>query len=330
MHTLTTKREVTTVKAGKVTIMKKSISALAIITAAALSLSACADPNTTDSQSSPQSSQATPEAGQTFDISTIKEVPEISALVPASVKEKGILKNAVSADFAPAEFFKSDGQTTTGYDVDIIQAVAQVMGLNSVSEHNEFATILPKLGSQYDVAASSFTITEERLQQVNMVSYVNVGSAYAVAKGNPKKFDATNPCGTTIGVLNGSYQQEFIAKLSEEECVAKGKPAINVMPHDLQTEIAPKVAGGQYDATLADSPVIGYTIKQSNDQLEQAGDILEAEAQGIAIALGDKELAGAVQKAVQYLMDNGYLTKILDNYGAGSAALTQAELNPSK
>ncbi|MBF1253512.1 MAG: ABC transporter substrate-binding protein, partial [Isoptericola variabilis] len=33
--------------------------------------------------------------------------------------------------------------------------------------------------------------------------------------------------------------------------------------------------------------------------------------------------------AMQYLMDNGYLTDILATYGADNAALTTAELNPS-
>ena len=100
------------------------------------------------------------------------------------------------------------------------------------------------------------------------------------------------------------------------------------MPLDLQTDIATKVIGGQYDATLADSTVIGYTVELSGGKLEQVGDIIEAEPQGIAVAKNDTELANAIQKAMQYLMDNGYLTKILAAYGAEDAGLTTAELNP--
>lgn len=300
--------------------MKKLLTTVAITSLAAFSLAACSDPEAASQSEAVADSAA-------FDVNSIEAVPEIAKLVPQEIKDKGTLLNALSADFAPAEFLGDDGQTPVGYDVDIIVALAKVMGLDAKSEHNDFATILPKLGSQYDLAASSFTITPERLEQVNMVSYVNVGSAYAVPKGNPNNFDPANPCGKTVGVLNGSYQQEFIAAASEE-CVKNGKPEIKVMPHDTQTEIAPKVISAQYDATLADSPVIAYTIKQSNNQLEQVGDILEAEAQGIAIAKENAKLAEATQKAMQYLMDKGLLNKILDNYGAGTSALTKAELNP--
>lgn len=301
--------------------MKKLLPAVIMASSATLALCACSDP---DSPATGADEAVTP----TFDASTIEVVSDLAALVPQEVKDKGTLANGLSADFAPAEFLAADGQTPVGYDVDIVNAVAAVLGLKSTSEHADFATILPQLGTKFDVAASSFTITPERLEQVNMVSYVNVGSAYAVAHGNPKKFDPANPCGATIGVQNGTYQQEYIANVSEE-CVKNGKPAVTVMPHDIQTEIAPKVIGGQYDATLADSPVIAYTIKQAGDQLEQAGDMIEAEAQGIAIAKNNAELAKAVQGALQHLMDQGILTQILDNYGAGSSALKTAELNPA-
>ena len=43
----------------------------------------------------------------------------------------------------------------------------------------------------------------------------------------------------------------------------------------------------------------------------------------------DAALTEAVQKAMQYLMDNGYLNDILASYGAENAALTTAALNPS-
>lgn len=307
--------------------MNKLKYALVIPAAASMFLGACADPDTaamTDTGTEAQSGVS----AATFDVSTIETVPEIAAMVPDAIKQKGTLSNGVSADFAPAEFLADDGQTPIGYDVTLIAAIAQVMGLKSNSEHADFATILPQLGTKFDVAASSFTITPERLEQVNMISYVNVGSAFAVAKGNPNKFDPTQPCGATIAVQNGTYQQEFVTKLSED-CVKDGQPEIKVMPHDLQTEIAPKVIGGQYDATFADSPVIGYTVKQANGELEQVGDQIEAEPQGIAVAKDNAEFAAAVQKAVQYLMDKGYMAQILGEYGAQDFALKTAELNPA-
>ena len=307
--------------------MRKLPAALLLTATASMALAACSDPSTSStSQSAEGAVSAT--AIESFDTSSIETVDEIAALVPVAVKERNILRNGTSADYAPAEVRAEDGQTPVGYDIDIVKALAKVMGLEEgTTTHAEFPTIIPGLGSKFDIGASSFTITEERLAQTNMISYVEVGSAYAVAQGNPKNFDPANACGTTIGVQNGTYQQEYAEHLSEE-CVAGGNEAIKIMPLDLQTDIATKVIGGQYDATLADSTVIGYTVELSGGKLEQVGDVIESEPQGIAVAKNDTELANAIQKAMQYLMDNGYLTKILAAYGAENAGLTTAELNP--
>ncbi|WP_175955401.1 ABC transporter substrate-binding protein [Schaalia sp. Marseille-Q2122] len=311
--------------------MKKLTALIGFTAVATLALAGCADPTTGASQSAADSGAGAGVAGITpFDVSTLSEVPEVAALVPADIKEKGILTNGASTDYAPGEFRGDDGQTPVGYDVDLVKAIAKVMGLKEgQTSHAEFPTILPALGTKFDVAASSFTITPERLEQVNMISYVEVGSAYAVAAGNPKGFDPTDPCGATIGVQNGTYQQDYAQELSDK-CVADGKSPIEIKPEDVQTSIATKVIGGQYDATLADSTVIGFTVELAEGKLEQVGEVIESEPQGIAVAKDNVELAKAVQAAVQYLMDNGQFAKILGAYGAEDAALTTAELNPGK
>ena len=303
---------------------------IALATAAALPLAACADPNTSSNGSTTGANATDASAATTpYDVSSIPTVDEIAALVPDEVKTRGTLRNGASADYAPAEFLGDDSQTPQGYDVDINRALAKVMGLKEgTTSHAEFPTIIPALGTKFDVGISSFTITSEREEQANLISYVEVGSAYGVAKGNPKNFDPANPCGTTIGVQTGTAQEDYATELSEK-CVASGLDKITIMPHDLQTDITTKVIGGQYDATFADSTVIGYTATLSNGQIEQVGDVVESAPQGVAVNKNDAQLSEAVQKAMQYLMDNGYLADILDTYGAKEAALTTAELNPA-
>ena len=280
--------------------ISKAHALIVLAAAAALPLAACVDPTSTSSSTSGSESTSAAATTASYDMSKIPTVDEIAALVPDEVKERGTLRNGASADYAPAEFLGDDSQTPQGYDVDINKALAKVMGLNEgTTNHAEFPTIIPALGS-----------------------------AYGVAAGNPKNFDPTNPCGKTIGVQTGTAQEDYATELSEQ-CVADGKDKITIMPHDLQTDIATKVIGGQYDATLADSTVIGYTANLSSGKIEQVGDVVESAPQGVAVNKNDEQLTQAIQKAMQYLMDNGYLKDILTTYGAQDAALTTAELNPA-
>ena len=288
--------------------MKTKIIAIpSVLALSALSITACSNPDEKPAAAGTSSSSQT-SSDLSFDTSSIQAVPEIEALVPESVKKAGTLKNGASIDYAPAEFFKSDGKTPTGYDVNMADAIAS-------------------LGSKFDVGISGFTITADREKEVNMISFIETGTAFAVAKGNPKHFDPTHVCGTTVGVQNGTFQFDYITHLSKE-CTDKGEKAVTIMPHDLQTDIAVRVASGQYDATLADSPVIGYTIERSEGSLEQVGDVVESAPQGIIVSKDNEQLTKAIQAAVQYLMDNGYVEKILSTYGSNQGALKTAQINP--
>ncbi|WP_099333132.1 ABC transporter substrate-binding protein [Actinomyces minihominis] len=308
--------------------MRKLISFAATAAAAALVLAACSDPapTTEGSDAAPGGEQSGSEG---FDISQIEAVADIAAMVPDTLVTANVLTNGASTDYPPAEFLMEDAVTPYGYDIDIVQALAAVMGLEKgVTKTADFSTIIPALGSKFDVGASSFTITPERLEQVNMVSYLEVGSSFGVAKGNPKNFTPEDPCGFVIGVQEGTYQQELAGILSAE-CEAEGKAKIDIKPLVHQPDITTKVVGGQYDATFADAPVIGYAIVQSNGQIEEVGDVIESAPQGIAIAKADEQLTAAVQAAMQHLMDQGYLDQILAVYGAEGSALKQAKVNPT-
>ena len=134
--------------------MRRLPSVLALTAVATLALAGCSDPDTADNQSASGagqsgSSDATAAPGVTpFDTTTLSAVPEVEALVPQAVKDRGVLRNGASTDYAPAEYRSSDGQTPVGYDVDLVKALAKVMGLKEgTTTHAEFPTIIPALGT---------------------------------------------------------------------------------------------------------------------------------------------------------------------------------------
>ena len=132
--------------------ISKAHALIVLAAAAALPLAACVDPTSTSSSTSGSESTSAAATTASYDMSKIPTVDEIAALVPDEVKERGTLRNGASADYAPAEFLGDDSQTPQGYDVDINKALAKVMGLNEgTTNHAEFPTIIPALGTKFDV-----------------------------------------------------------------------------------------------------------------------------------------------------------------------------------
>ncbi|WP_279106648.1 transporter substrate-binding domain-containing protein [Mobiluncus curtisii] len=307
----------------------RRLSVAMLLAAASLGLAGCSTASTGnaggDDANIPQ-----PSAAPTFDFSTIKPDPKVEAMVPAEVKERGVLRNGASTSYAPAEFLLDDGTTPTGYEVDMVKAIALTMGLDDGTTTTEaFGALLPKIGTTYDLGASSFTVTPERVANYDMLAYMDMGSLFAVAKGNPQGFDPKDICGKTVGVQTGTLQEtELLPKLSKQ-CEASGKPPVDIQKEELLSNVFPKVISGQYQAMLADDPVTSYYVKQTRGQMEQIGQILDPSPIGIVVDNKNQQLSAAIKAAMDSLLASGKMREIMDNYGAGAGLYDAVELKTS-
>ena len=204
-------------------VSNSKLKAAAVLAIGALALSACTNASEAGAPgaASPSGSPAAPASTRP----RVQKDDALAAMVPEAIKSKGTLTVGSDTTYAPAEFLGPDGQTPVGYDVDLAKAIGATLGLKVQVQTAEFTGILPALGPKYDLGISSFTINPERLAAVNMVSYFNAGTAWAVQKGNPKKFSLDDVCGKTIGVQTGTVQEDPDVSGRNKKCTAEGKPA---------------------------------------------------------------------------------------------------------
>ena len=270
---------------------------------------------------------ALPDEGSSPGASAIVKVDSIADLVPREIADRGTLVVGSDTTYAPAEYMDVDGVTPVGYDVDLAKAIAVVLGLEADVRTADFSSIIPEVGSTYDVGISSFTINAERMSQVNMVQYLEAGEAFAVRKGNPQGISRDDLCGVTVAVQAGTIQEEELGTLTEE-CESAGKESIRPLSFDTQTEANDALVDGKADVMYADSPIITYAVQMSR-QLELLGEAFATAPQGIVVSKDDQALTTAIQKAVQELIDSGAYGRILTSWLVSASQVTTAELNPS-
>ena len=301
----------------------RRLPALAALAAGALVLTACT--NAVEAGTTGTADAGAP-AEPSYDVSKIAKVDDIAAKLPADFD--GTLTVGANLQYAPAEFFGgAGGQAPTGYDVDLANALGKVLGTDVEVKHAEFASIIPGIGTQYDAGISSFSINPERVAEVDMISYISAGSTYSVQAGNPQGLDPADLCGTTMGVQTGTIQDEAADQLSAD-CEAKGAEPIEVLRYSSQADVTTNLVGGKIDVMYADSPVGQYAAVQTQDKVEQLGEVTDAAPQGIAVSKDDPELTAALQAAMQHLIDEGVWQDILDTWGVAGAVET-VELNPA-
>jgi polar amino acid transport system substrate-binding protein len=293
----------------------------AALTAAALLLAACGGGSEDSSSGDGGASSSTP-------LPSVAADDSLAAKVPAAVKDDGVITVGSDTTYAPSEFLAEDGETVIGFDVDLFTLVAAKLGLDAEFQTAPFDSIIAGVGSgKYEVGVSSFTINPEREAQAAMVSYYSAGTQWSTKKGNPKQVDPDNACGLRIAVQKATVQVDDISARSEA-CTAAGEPAITIDQYDAQSDATAAVVSGKDDAGLADSPVMAYAVKQTNDQLELLGDVYDAAPYGYVVAKDQTEFAQALADAVRSLIDDGSYQEVLANWGVEDGAIADPTVNP--
>jgi polar amino acid transport system substrate-binding protein len=284
--------------------------ALAVAAAAALALSGCAS----NSEGS----------GPTGTVSnSVSKQQTLADLVPASIKSAGKLVVGVNVPYAPNEYLQ--GGKVVGFDVDLLDATAKVLGLTTEYRQAGFEKIIPAVeAGTYDIGMSSFTDTKEREQTVDFVDYFSAGILWASPKG--KTVDPNNACGLTVSVqANTTEQLDELPALSKA-CTKAGKKPIDIQQYTGQDQATNAVVLGKVDAMSADSPITAYAIKQSGGKLQPAGDIREAAPYGWPMKQGSS-LVEAMQKALQSLIDAGTYDQICVKWGVQAGEIKTASVN---
>ena len=248
---------------------------------------------------------------------------------PAAIKSDGKIVIGTDSSYPPNEFLDTDGKTVVGFDVDLFNAVAAKLGLETEWQPSKFADIIPGVQSgKYEAGVSSFTINDERKEQANMVSYFSAGTQWGAKKGNPVGVQPDDACGKKVAVQTGTVQETEDLPQRDKDCKSAGKPAIAIDSYQDQGQATAAVVSGKDDAMLADSPVVAYAVKQTNGQLELLGDIYDSAPYGYVIKKDQTEFAQAAADAVKALITDGTYKTILEKWGVQAGAIDNPAVNP--
>jgi len=230
--------------------------------------------------------------------------PTVTA--PTDLITPGTLTVGSDTTYPPQEYIDSTTGKAAGFDIDLITAIAQRMGLKVDIVSTDFNTIIDSLtAKRFDVVISAVTINADRQEKVDFVPYFSAGESLLVPKGNPKNITSiTDACGLTVGVQNGTVEQSD-AQAASDACKKAGKPAITLTALQDQTAVVQLLATKRVDATYQDSPVTDYYLLQNPGQFQVGGSVVNAAPEGIAVRKGDSSMLNAVQTSFNQLKSAG-------------------------
>ncbi|MBM4409426.1 MAG: ABC transporter substrate-binding protein, partial [Chloroflexi bacterium] len=294
---------------------------------AVLGAGACGSSSTSPSASSGASSRPSAVASTPASVApTASEEPTRAPILSVSPDQlifPDRLLICSDLPYQPMRFFDDSG-VPTGADVDLGTEIAARLGLEAVIVNSISETILAAVNAgKCDIIMSTMTITAERKEQVDFITYFQAGQSFVVATGNPENIHTQEDlCGKSIAAQTGTVEVDYLQGTGAYEkkglsaaCESAGLDAIDVQTYQKDSDALLALQSGQVSAYFADSPVAGFYVAQHPDSFELSGLSLGVAKQGIAVPKEKPELKAQVQRALGTMVRDGAYIAILEKYG---------------
>ncbi len=288
---------------------------------AALVGTGCSAPD----EASPADDTASDTAAAT---TTLEKDDEIAGMLPADIREAGVVRVASGVSFPPMEFFDTDNKTVLGFDADLGKALGEVLGVEFEFQNTNFDGIIGGLeAGRYDLALTSMIDKLERQESVDFVDYLNSGLAFMTLKGNPEGLEAeTDLCGRRVAVEKAATG-DLVADELSAECEQAGNKPLEKVPFPDQASAVQALKSDRADAVLALDVTLAYNVSQDPESFEIPAEPFGLLPVGIPVPKDNPELRDAVQAALVKVQEEGVYDELLAKWNLEAQALEGAPIN---
>jgi polar amino acid transport system substrate-binding protein len=218
----------------------------------------------------------------------------------------GVLTIGTNAEFPPFEYVGDNGEPD-GFDIALINAIGEKLGVEVEVENMEFDSLVSSIGSKIDVAIAGMTVTEERKQSVDFSDpYFDAVQHVLVPAGSDiKSYEDLE--GKIIGCQLGTTGDFIVEEIEGAESHQYNKAL----------QAVEDLVNGKLDAVIIDSnPAAVFTSNYPDKIRNLDGEDFGFEPEHYAIAMpkGDKALADAVNKAISELKADGTFDALVEKY----------------
>ena len=220
-----------------------------------------------------------------------------------------------------------EGDTYTGFDVQVAQYVAKDLGYTDVefkeSPSAQRETLLQS--GQVKMIFATYSITDDRKQKISFAGpYFIAGQDLLVRADNS---DITGP-----DSLNGKKLCSVTGSTSAKKIKDNYSSGVQLQEFDTYSKCVEALNAGQIDAVTTDNVILAGFAAQSQYQgkLKVVGKPFSEERYGVGIAKGDTDLCGKINTALEKMVSDGSWEKALTDTVGASGFKADSATNPPK
>ncbi|MFZ5824737.1 MAG: transporter substrate-binding domain-containing protein [Bacillota bacterium] len=220
------------------------------------------------------------------------------------IKKAGKLVIGTSPDYPPYESLDKDNKVV-GFDIDIMQEVANKLGVKLEIEQMAFGGLLAALqAGKFDIMAAGVSVTEERKKSVDFSDPYIVGSnAVIVHKDFTGKVEKLEDLkGKKMAVQMGTVQADALNKIE----------GITVKEYNLFTEAASAVSAKQADGMFI-SGFVAKSFVKADPNLKVVWEV-KADDTAYALRKDTPDLTKVVNEVLAELKSSGKMDQLVNKW----------------
>ena len=214
---------------------------------------------------------------------------------------EGTLFIGIDSPYPP--FDQGQPPNVSGYDVDVLNTIAENLGLEVKYQDTGFATIFRDVAAgQFDTAAAASTIQPGREKQVDFTDpYYASATALVVAEGSDIA-SVDDLSGKIVGTQDGTIQEDY-ANEETDASEVRGFPE--------GTNALSSLLTGAVDAALIDEAVaVDALEKQGGMEIADSFAAITPDLFGFAIAPDNDALREAMNEQLAAMKEDGTLAEL--------------------
>lgn len=229
-----------------------------------------------------------------------------SGLTLEQVQDAGVLTIGTEGTYRPFSFHEGGAGELTGYDVEIVTAVAEELGVEAEFEETQWDAMFTGLESaRFDVIANQVSITEERQESYLFSEPYTVSNGVIVTLTENDEISSFEDLdgATTAQSLTSNWNELAQESGADVEAVEGWAQSVTLLEQ------------GRVDATINDKlTYLDYQETEDNENIKIAAETEDQSQSALTFRQGSESLVEAVDEALATLAEDGTLTEISEKY----------------
>jgi polar amino acid transport system substrate-binding protein len=215
--------------------------------------------------------------------------------------------------YAPFNFKSPDGELM-GYDVDVANGVAGLIGANLEFVCQKWDGMIPALlANKFDIVVASMSITDKRLKKMDFSSTYRISVGRLVGKKN-SGFNLFDKAGKPIPANFTGLKVGLERATTYSDWFENVLPEAKVVLYDTNEALYLDLMNGRTDMIMTNpmKAYLRFLSKEDGAGFEFVSPQIDEKKYfgtgvGIGLRQGNEALKGRLDKAIRTLADHGYL-----------------------